>query len=212
MKIFAFLISVCFCSVFAQTMTYSTVTEKTCNVYSTAYEIDENFLTIHSKYKGVANGCNAFVVDLVSSEAVASFDILKNGIDSTARNLVYVYFYKNFFTDDGSWTTVVNIYGISTTIYHDGKKITFPIKGSAPDIRIYDGKLFMIFEGKDEKEQNVMQVYMIRNDVKMTSSPQSRKIPVNYKSASDLLWEEYDPAGRSLNDGNTPRNVKLLRR
>lgn len=212
MKILAFLISACFCSVFAQTMTYSTVTEKTCNVYSTAYEIDENFLTIHSKYKGVANGCNAFVVDLVSSEAVASFDIVKNGIDSTARNLVYVYFYKNFFTDDGTWTTVVNIYGISTTIYHDGKKITFPIKGSAPDIRIYDGKLFMIFEGKDEKDENVLEVYLIRNDVNVSSAVQTRRTAVNHKNISEAMWEDYDPAGRTLNDSNTPRNVKMLRR
>ena len=141
---------------------------------------------------------NAELVDFLDFNAVATlqgaeveFKLDITSVIDTSFYYTYVFFYKNLFKSDKSWSCFLMPYTVTSSsfgldVYDNGKLTKTAIKSTStfPSLRSGNGKLYLLAASSTSIE-----VYLVRNDL-----PQTTAIPYNssYISALKRISDEHE--------------------
>lgn len=167
------------------------------------------------RYVAYKDGCTATIYDIQSQAITYRLDLSALGVN-TATQLANLTFYRNI-TSDGGWAAIYS----SLSTYNDTAKrydytvgivignalsVLSKTATSAPSFYSDSKSLYLAVSEPDR-----IDFYILRNNLTQKSAAFLGRVGPDHVQ-SGRIWYEYDPAGRYLNDGNTPRNVKMLRR
>ena len=157
-------------------------------IVSSAYDV-EHLNDVYSPYYAYRSGDIVNVLNLETQEVEFKLDL--TSVIDTSFYYTYVYFYKNLFKSDKSWSCFLMPYTVTSSsfgldVYDNGKLTKTAIKSTStfPSLRSGNGKLYLLAASSTSIE-----VYLVRNDL-----PQTTAIPYNssYISALKRISDEHE--------------------
>lgn len=198
--------SVCIC---AQTHVFSFERGNDCVSTASANDV-EKMSQFENGFLGIHQGCVAKVVSLNDKSELFSIDVAKIGMDTTnsAGNKIYVHFYRNMMSKDGSWSALVAKPNGDVMIVHGGKTAKLATeKYMTHELRTDGNNVYLVVTG-----YNSVDVYILRNDLHLSALNSRPAIYEAHADPSFLLWRDINPAGQRMDSHNTPRNLEFLRK
>lgn len=193
---------------------FSVPSEPSCEISVTGgYDIDEPSAIGSGRYFAYKDGCGASIVDVTSHDVAYRLDFEGLGAD-TKSQLSHLEFYRGL-TASGEWSAVYTamqydesdkryIYTIGIV---DGKKLRILSTSAISNhsFNLYGNTLYIVLHESDRYD-----FYVLRSDIPEKSASALKKSVIQQGRRVSPVWRDYDPAGRSLDNGNTPRNVMRL--